>query len=387
MPWKQIAASAYRARVSLDSSRPSMSIDRGGAAETPPTTLSRMTSYLKDIRTSFTLPRKSKSAYDQSDWRSSFALTAESRVSRPGEKGAFATNVRAKRTFGGTWFFPDPPFSALYEGRLPDGDSFLRWWDLLLVIALCYLAFITPLQIAFAPVGCYAQDNLFVTDLVVDIVFFLDIIFNFKTANYTINSQGKVVLVQDMKGIAMKYLRTTFLLDFVAQLSMIGNYSECIWNDTDKTLRFFLQIMALLRLGRLHRVLRLKRTLQFRFRLSSIFFTSIQLIFFILGLCHYQACIWFLIGILSDEATAGWAVTESRQDVTFHSDDFGQTYVLSLYWSVVTVTGTGYGDYTGNTLYERIYCIIVMISGGFMLSIIIGNMGHMIRYCRLLSNP
>jgi hypothetical protein len=257
----------------------------------------------------------------------------------------------------------------------------------LLVLALCYLAFVTPLQIAFAPVGCHAKDNYFITDIVVDIVFFLDIIFNFKTANYTINSQGKIVLVQNFRGIAIKYLSTTFLLDFIAQLSMLGNYAECIWSDTDKTLRFFLQIMALLRLARLHRVLRLKRTLQFRFRLSSIFFTSIQLIIFILGLCHYQACIWFLIGIISDETTAGWAVNESRQDVTFHSDDFGETYVLSLYWSVVTVTGTGYGDYVGKTLYERIYCIIVMISGGFMLSIIIGNMGHMIRYCRLLSNP
>ena len=45
----------------------------------------------------------------------------------------------------------------------------------------------------------------------------------------------------------------------------------------------------------------------------------------------------------------------------------------------MTATGTGYGDFVGRTQGERVFCIMVMIMGGFMISIIIGNMGHMVR--------
>mmetsp|Transcript_33758 Transcript_33758/g.81802 ORF Transcript_33758/g.81802 Transcript_33758/m.81802 type:complete len:1699 (-) Transcript_33758:137-5233(-) len=282
----------------------------------------------------------------------------------------------------GPWFYPEPPFLVAYQGRLPPGDSFLRWWDLLLTLSLLYLAFATPLHVAFQKKACGAEvEGAFVVDICVDVVFFLDIVFVFKTAYYSINKEGKIILLEDYRAIAQQYLRTTFFLDVVAQLSMFGTYISCFWPDMDPTLAFILQIFTLLRMARLHRVGRLKTTLARRFKLTNFFFTTIQLVFFVVGLCHYQACIWFLIGSVTDPSnlTEGWALAEGKSNVTFGSAEFSETYVLSMYWSVVTVTGTGYGDYVGNTLYERIYCMIVMITGGFMISIIIGNMGHLIR--------
>ena len=63
--------------------------------------------------------------------------------------------------------------------------SFRQKWDLFILVLLVYVAILTPLQIAF-----FDQDfaNLqdwmgwFVMDLIVDVVFIADIVFNFRTA-------------------------------------------------------------------------------------------------------------------------------------------------------------------------------------------------------------
>jgi len=42
--------------------------------------------------------------------------------------------------------------------------------------------------------------------------------------------------------------------------------------------------------------------------------------------------------------------------------------MISLYWTVTTITTVGYGDISGTNNYERAFCSVVMIVGVFAFS-------------------
>lgn len=45
------------------------------------------------------------------------------------------------------------------------------------------------------------------------------------------------------------------------------------------------------------------------------------------------------------------------------------------YWAAQTVTTVGYGDISARTVAERIYAITAQIGGGFVFSVVIGQIG------------
>jgi hypothetical protein len=61
---------------------------------------------------------------------------------------------------------------------LPD-DPFKRFWNVLIIILLTYVATYVPYDICFAPSAMEAYSLIKIWDLVVDFLFFIDIIVNF----------------------------------------------------------------------------------------------------------------------------------------------------------------------------------------------------------------
>lgn len=51
-----------------------------------------------------------------------------------------------------------------------------------------------------------------------------------------------------------------------------------------------------------------------------------------------------------------------------------EKYVASVYWSFTTMTTVGYGDISAKTISERVFAIIGMLMGGFVLSAIISKL-------------
>ena len=55
-----------------------------------------------------------------------------------------------------------------------------------------------------------------------------------------------------------------------------------------------------------------------------------------------------------------------------------QIYVASVYFVLTTVTTVGFGDISGNTVNERIMCIILMCIGVFAFSFSIGSLSSVL---------
>jgi len=54
-------------------------------------------------------------------------------------------------------------------------------------------------------------------------------------------------------------------------------------------------------------------------------------------------------------------------------------YLISLYWSVTTITTVGYGDISGVNNTERTFCALVMIVGVISFSFASGSLSSILQ--------
>ena len=90
----------------------------------------------------------------------------------------------------------------------PD-SSFKSYWDLLITLMLVFSCTIIPYRIAF---NAKEDSNWEVLHVVIDLFFFVDIIFNFNTA--FMNEDLK--LIESRKVIAEGYIKGWFAIDVIA---------------------------------------------------------------------------------------------------------------------------------------------------------------------------
>ena len=84
-----------------------------------------------------------------------------------------------------------------------------------------------------------------------------------------------------------------------------------------------------------------------------------RLSFFILislMVCHIFACLWVFFSMFL------------KEEGSFMSGDMlemsiGQQYLTSIYFIITTFSTVGYGDISGSTTSEKIFCIVIMIIG------------------------
>lgn len=100
-------------------------------------------------------------------------------------------------------------------------SPFKAIWDWLILILVIYTAIVTPYVAAFllgkdakTRMGNLASDPLNIVDLVVDVLFILDILINFRTTY--VNKHDEVVSHHGK--IAIHYFKGWFLIDMVAAI-------------------------------------------------------------------------------------------------------------------------------------------------------------------------
>ncbi|KAK5890505.1 hypothetical protein CesoFtcFv8_014023 [Champsocephalus esox] len=264
-------------------------------------------------------------------------------------------------------------------------SPFKAVWDWLILLLVIYTAILTPYSAAFLlndqeeqkrrECG-YSCSPLNVVDLMVDIMFIIDILINFRTTYVNINEE----VVSDPAKIAIHYFKGWFLIDMVAaipfDLLIFGSGS-----DETTTL------IGLLKTARLLRLVRVARKLD---RYSEYGAAVLMLLMCIFALiAHWLACIWYAIGNVEKpylEHKIGWLdnLGVSIGKIYNYSDpnsgpSIKDKYVTALYFTFSSLTSVGFGNVSPNTNSEKIFSICVMLIGSLMYASIFGNVSAIIQ--------
>ncbi|KAK3239955.1 hypothetical protein CYMTET_50153 [Cymbomonas tetramitiformis] len=268
-------------------------------------------------------------------------------------------------------------------------------WDIAQFFVLIYVAAVVPLRIGFSldPTGSW-----YILELIIEFYFYVDLFLNFFTAYE--DERGNAIT--DRKKITANYLKTWFVIDIISVLpvdlafriadeSFICSLQEegCDEDNTNPStvLPKLMKLFRLVRLVKLLRLMRLGRLLdRYQDELFNILrvVACVKLIVFLLYLGHIFGCMMYFFSSGNDwltpyerqEKAAGrssaWLYSEFGDDP--ESVALIHRYVAAAYWAFTTMTTVGYGDIQATTVAERVFSIIGMIAGGFMLSGIIGNL-------------
>ncbi|KAG6471982.1 hypothetical protein ZIOFF_069437 [Zingiber officinale] len=218
-------------------------------------------------------------------------------------------------------------------------DPRYRAWQMFLIPLVIYSAWICPFELAFLR---YLPSKLLWLENILNSFFAIDILLTFFVAYLDPRSY---LLVDDPKRIAARYLSSWFIFDILSTVPFQA--ISFLFESNDNVLGF--KILNMLRLWRLRRV--------------TVFAV------------HCAGCFNYLIADRYPNPTRTW-IGAAMQD--FRSRSLWTRYVTAMYWSMTTLTTTGYGDLHAENTEEMLFDIFYMLFDLALTSYIIGNMTNLI---------
>ncbi|XP_062160460.1 potassium channel KAT3-like isoform X2 [Alnus glutinosa] len=236
---------------------------------------------------------------------------------------------------------------------------------MLLVVLVIYSAWICPFEFAFLP---YKRDALFIVDNVVNGFFAIDIVLTFFVAY--LDSQSHL-LIDNPKKIAVRYISTWFIFD-VCSTAPFQSISLLFTNHSGEV---GYKLLNMLRLWRLRRVSSLFARLEKDIRFNYFWTRCIKLISVTLYAVHFAGCINYQIADRYPDPKRTWI---GAVNPNFKEDSLWDRYVTALYWSITTLTTTGYGDLHAENPREMLFDIFYMLFNLGLTSYLIGNMTNLV---------
>ncbi|XP_068165856.1 potassium voltage-gated channel subfamily H member 8-like [Antennarius striatus] len=310
--------------------------------------------------------------------------------------------------------------------------AFKAGWDWLILLATFYVAVTVPYNVCFTAgeiredSGSAPRNPPSVSDILVEILFIIDIVLNFRTTY--VSTSGQVVF--EPRSICVHYATSWLFVDLVAALPFDLLYAFNI------SVNFGVHLLKTVRLLRLLRLLqKLDRYSQY----SAVVLTLLMSTFALLA--HWMACVWYFIGRseIESNSPASWDIgwlhelakrlgtpyflapltsllvgSEAPQGamttgLTNHSQWNGSaldqwngsrpsarapagpggtlgggpsvrsSYVTSLYFALSSLTSVGFGNVSANTDAEKIFSICTMLIGALMHAVVFGNVTAIIQ--------
>ncbi|XP_030597110.1 potassium voltage-gated channel subfamily H member 8 [Archocentrus centrarchus] len=284
--------------------------------------------------------------------------------------------------------FGDPP--ALPEYKVADAkkskfillhySTFKAGWDWLILLATFYVAVTVPYNVCFIGNDDDLTRSTTVSDIAVEILFIIDIVFNFRTT--FVSKSGQVVF--DARQICIHYLTTWFIIDLVAALPFDLLYAVKV---------SVVSVVHLLKTVRLLRLLRLLQKMDRYSQHSTVVLTLLMSMFALLA--HWMACIWYIIG-KKEMDTNNWDIgwlheLGKRLELPYYPTGgvnrtgnssglpIRSVYISSLYFTLSSLTSVGFGNVSANTDAEKIFSICVMLIGALMHALVFGNVTAIIQ--------
>ncbi|XP_067460270.1 potassium voltage-gated channel subfamily H member 8 [Thunnus thynnus] len=342
---------------------------------------------------------------------------------------------------------PEYKVAAIQKSRfiLLHYGTFKAGWDWLILLATFYVAVTVPYNVCFTVVGGRDEGSSSaprsppsVSDILVEILFILDILLNFRTT--FVSTSGQVVY--DARSICVHYVTTWLFVDLIAALPFDLLYAFNV------SVYFGVHLLKTVRLLRLLRLLqKLERYSQY----SAVVLTLLMSMFALLA--HWMACVWYFIGRREIESPGSWDIgwlhelakrlgnpyflsplttlvhttvsslpaNSSQWNVS--GSEFGghgswnssqyygnmsggeamsgtdtgggggsgslrvlgggpsmrSSYVTSLYFALSSLTSVGFGNVSANTDSEKIFSICTMLIGALMHAVVFGNVTAIIQ--------
>ncbi|KAL2543937.1 Potassium channel AKT1 [Forsythia ovata] len=239
-----------------------------------------------------------------------------------------------------------------------------RAWEKILIVLVFYTAWVCPFEF------CFLLDKpkgpLSITDNVVNGFFLIDIILTFFVAYL---DKETYLLIDTPKLIALRYAKSWLIFDVISAIP--SELARKVLPTPLESYGYF----NMLRLWRLRRVSAMFKRLE-KDRNYNYFWVRVsKLTYVTLFAVHFAGCFFYLIAAKHPDPKATWIGLSMD---TFHQENLWNRYVISIYWSISTLSATGYGDLHPANTEEMIFDIFYMLFNLGLTSYIIGNMTNLI---------
>ncbi|XP_019179286.1 PREDICTED: potassium channel AKT1-like [Ipomoea nil] len=243
-------------------------------------------------------------------------------------------------------------------------DPRYRAWDTYLVLLVFYTAWVSPFEFGFLE---YPGWVLSILDNVVNGFFAIDIVLTFFVAYL---DKTTYLMVDDPRKIAWRYAKSWLVFDVISTVP--SELARSILPDSVKEYGYF----NMLRLWRLRRASKMFARLEKDRNFSYFWVRVLKLISVTMFASHCAACLYYLSAIRhpnNPKQTWLGLIPEGFED-----DNIWSNYVTSLYWSITTLTTTGYGDLHAVNTSEMIFVMGYMLFNLGLTSYLIGNMTNLV---------
>ncbi|GMH30230.1 hypothetical protein Nepgr_032073 [Nepenthes gracilis] len=257
------------------------------------------------------------------------------------------------------------------RGSIIHPDSrWYRTWEKFILLWAVYSSFFTPMEFGFFR---GLPRNLFFLDIAGQIAFLIDIVLTFFVAY---RDSQTYRMVYQRAPIALRYLKSSLLVDFLACMPWDMIYKEC---GRKEEVRYLLWI----RLIRVFKVTDFFQKLEKDIRINYLFTRIVKLLSVELYCTHTAACIFYYLATTLPAAQESytWIGSLKLGDYSyanFREIDLWKRYTTSLYFAIVTMATVGYGDIHAVNMREMIFIMIYVSFDMVLGAYLIGNMTALI---------
>lgn len=247
-------------------------------------------------------------------------------------------------------------------------------WDVWIFILFMYVALVSVFVFSF--LNSFPRNSVwFVIERILDAFFIIDIVLNFFTF-YKVKQFEETPVT--LKHTIQSYLSRYFLTDLIATIPWdIISYRP----NTPVNILLFLRYIRLLRLvklPRIYRALRLRESFtqfEVKFHIKYGHMRLVSLVFSVILIAHWFACLFYFFGTIPDSTNASLFTSWTGVEDKVPTHTYGR-YILSLYFSIYTITTIGYGDVVPGTTFERTYVNVIMFLGAACFTYVISQVSN-----------